>query len=465
MIQRLGMLAVAVFIAGTAITWPAHAQRSTILTASIGGWARDAATQQGIANAQIVIGEQILRTDARGIIPMTSIPVHEPTELMTVEVNASGYALWRYVGVELSTAHPVELHVELGLQPTIVEPEPGVTIAAIPYDGPPDFVNIGRTFSTTCVYPPTNVQRVDRVPFFDYVRNVLPNEWVPSWPAAALDAGAVAVTQYAWSVAFAQRKWTSRGYAFDVLDSTCDQVYKDRDSKKNYASTDAAVARMWGTVLLRSSVPTPFFTTFYRARDEQCGTNLDCMGQWGTYNRALLGESGLQILHYYYDRRGVFSELATAPVYRSIVLERSADIMVWPGRTQTLSVCLRNAGTAGWQQGTINLGIVDPGNPTNTSYASRFANDTWLSPTRPTTLNQPTIGLGQNAVLNFAVTAPPGLAPGSYQLAAQLVDENNTWLPIDTALSWTVTVTTERELTNQIWLPLVSGPASIDLCP
>lgn len=424
---------------------------------TVHGWVRQA-DGAGIAGAQVTIGRRTLLTDAQGNLPPTTIPLDGPRAEVDVVVRAAGYAEWRYIGVELSSARPVELQVVLGAQPTLIAPaDPGQSAASV-FDGPPDYINVGRTFSTSCVYPPTNVQRVDRMPFIDYVRSVLPNEWIASWPAASLDAGAVAVSQYAWSVAFVQRKWTRYDYPFDVLDSTCDQVYKDRDPSRNYSATDAAVSRMWGTALLRNNA---LFTTFYRAYDSQCGSNLDCMGQYGSRDRANIGETGLQILGYYYSRRAPFVSAATAPVLRALVVRRSPDAVVWPGRSATLSVCLRNAGTTAWQQGSTDLGVVDPNDPANTAYSSPLADPTWRSPQRPATLAQPTAVLGENGSWSFTISAPTGLAQGTYQLAVKPIQSGSTsWIATDAPIVWTVAVLPPTELATRAWLPLANGQAS-----
>lgn len=427
----------------------------------VGGWVRQA-DGRGIAGARVEIGQHVVLTDAQGTIPPTAVPLQGPSMAVDVVVSAPGFAEWRYEGVKLSVTHRVTLHVVLGAQPTLIQPrEPGdgaVNVA----DGPPDYINVGRTFSTNCVYPPTNVQRVDRIPFMDYVRGVLPNEWVGSWPAASLDAGAVAISQYAWSVAFMQRKWTRYNYPFDVLDSTCDQVYKDRDPSRSYASTDAAISRMWGTALLRNST---LFPTFYRAYDTQCGANLDCMGQYGSRDRANLGESGLQILQHYYSRRGAFDAYATAPALRALLLRRPPDIVVWPGRTQTLTVCLRNAGTTTWQQGLTDLGVVDPVDPNNTAYSSPLADSSWRSPQRPATLTQPSVALGQNGSWSFTISAPPSLGPGTYQLAVKPIHSGqNRWVTTDVPIVWTIVVQPPTELAARVWLPMASGQTSASGC-
>ena len=136
---------------------------------------------------------------------------------------------------------------------------------------------------------------VQTLRFVDYLRGVLPNEWRAEWPDAALDVGAVAVKQYAWYHAFIHPKWSSRGYAFDLLDNTCDQYYRDNSADQR---TDVALARTWFTVLTRNSA---LFPLYYRALVEQCGTSADCLGQVESAQLASAGKSAADILAYYYS--------------------------------------------------------------------------------------------------------------------------------------------------------------------
>jgi hypothetical protein len=133
----------------------------------------------------------------------------------------------------------------------------------------------------------------------DYVKHVLPNEWIPNWPDESLRAGAMAVKMYAWY-------WTARGGKWsdaDVYDSTCDQVYNPAVA---YASTNLAVDFTWGWRLTRND---ELFQTSYRDRYDRCvsaGLAGNCMGQWETYYHAI-GNNGYDLLTWdgmlyrYYD--------------------------------------------------------------------------------------------------------------------------------------------------------------------
>jgi SpoIID/LytB domain protein len=83
--------------------------------------------------------------------------------------------------------------------------------------------------------------KVKRVPLERYVRGVIGAEMSPSWPAAALEAQAVASRTYALTA-------HAGGARFDVYADTRSQVY--RGAAAESAATNAAVAATAGQVLL-----------------------------------------------------------------------------------------------------------------------------------------------------------------------------------------------------------------------
>ena len=437
---------------------PAASHAETPPGAIVTGSVQD---EQGraIAGAQVEIGDVVVESAPDGTLPRIEIPLDTLRAEVDVQAGAGGYAPWRFAGVELGLDRPVELQIVLGQRPTVWEPAPAS--AAIPWDGPPESINVGRTFSAACIYPPTNVQRVDRVPFRDYVKNVLPNEWFPNWPAASLEAGAVAVQQYGWATGFVVRKWTRYGYPFDVVDGGCDQYYKDRDPNRNYTFSDAAVDRMWGTVLLREGKLIPLY---FRDRDSTCvrqGAVKDCMGQWETYYLAQDGWNSLQILHRYYDP---VTDYRVAPANRAVYIGRSPDPTLRRGGTQTLRACLRNAGSSTWQSGNIVLVLVDPAAPDQLLTSSPMAGDGWLAPNRPATLSRGTVPAGEADTISFEITAPTGLAPGTYRLALRpFAVDSDTLLTIDAPFVWTVTVGTTA-LPIRMWVPM-AGRSSPTVTP
>lgn len=438
---------------------PLPGESETPTGAIVTGSVLDEHSGQAVAGAEVRIGDVVVESGADGALPRVEVAIDALRAEVDVEASADGYAPWRFVGVELGLDRPVELQIRLGERPAIWEPAPAA--AAIPWDGPPEALNVGRTFSTACVYPPTNVQRVDRVAFREYVKNVLPNEWLPNWPAASLEAGAVAVQQYGWATAFVVRKWTRYGYPFDVTDGGCDQWYRDRDPARNLTVSDAAVDRMWGTVLLRDGKLIPLY---FRDRDSTCvaqGAVKDCMGQWETNYLAQDGWNSLQILHRYYDPVTEYRVAPGTPGNQAVQVGRSPDPSLRRGSTQTLRACLRNAGSSSWRRGNIVLAVVDPNAPDQLLTSSPFETSAWLAPNRPATLSQPSVGPDEDDAISFTITAPSSMAAGTYRLALRpFAVDSAALLPIDSPFVWTVTVGAAA-LPQRLWLPLaVRGAGS-----
>jgi peptidoglycan hydrolase-like amidase len=139
--------------------------------------------------------------------------------------------------------------------------------------------------------------RVERVDFKTYVKNVLPNEWVTSWPAASLRAGAVAVKSFGWYWALHSTRKTSGGQCFDVYDNTTSQVYRPGSA---VSSTSAAVDATWGTRMTRSG---NILQAHYCSTTTACGAWVDgdWLSQYGSRDQANAGKSWSAILQYYYD--------------------------------------------------------------------------------------------------------------------------------------------------------------------
>ncbi|MEO3786168.1 SpoIID/LytB domain-containing protein [Actinocorallia sp. B10E7] len=150
---------------------------------------------------------------------------------------------------------------------------------------------------TTILVYRESLNRVDRVKFKDYVKNVLPNEWYASWPKESLKAGAVAVKNYGWYWALSSTRKTASGKCFDVYDSTGSQVYRPGSAK---AATNAAVNAMWKTRLTKGG---KIFQAQYCQNTTACSTwwrNGEWMSQEGSRDRARAGWSHSRILKYYY---------------------------------------------------------------------------------------------------------------------------------------------------------------------
>lgn len=150
--------------------------------------------------------------------------------------------------------------------------------------------------STILVYR-TNLGRVDRVNFRDYVKNVLPNEWVSSWPQQSLQSGAMAVKTYAWYWALHSSRKTANGACYDVRDDTGDQVYRPGSS---VSSTATAVDATWAARMSRGG---SIFPAHYCSDVGVCGAwvNGDWLSQNGSATMARNGATYRSILTRYYS--------------------------------------------------------------------------------------------------------------------------------------------------------------------
>ena len=154
-----------------------------------------------------------------------------------------------------------------------------------------------RMPSTILVYR-TAQHRVERVNFKTYVKNVLPNEWIPSWPMESLHSGALAVKTFAWYRVLHSTKRTASGQCFHVVDSTGDQVYRPGSAT---ARTNLAVDQTWNERMSRNGA---IFSAHYCATAYGCTywRNGDWLSQYGTRDMGRLpGVTHAQILKRYYS--------------------------------------------------------------------------------------------------------------------------------------------------------------------
>ncbi|MEZ4729283.1 MAG: SpoIID/LytB domain-containing protein [Caldilineaceae bacterium] len=160
------------------------------------------------------------------------------------------------------------------------------------------------------------VGQVDVIPFEEYVARVVPAEVPASWPAAALEAMAVAARTYAWQQILAGRR------DYDVSDWANSQVMCDA----RYAGTDSAVTATAGQYLTAKTEASGLpISAMYSAENGhptltnpnvtylQAVPDLFALGrerwghgyglsQWGAYRRAQAGQNYRQILGHYYSK-------------------------------------------------------------------------------------------------------------------------------------------------------------------
>jgi hypothetical protein len=123
--------------------------------------------------------------------------------------------------------------------------------------------------------------------FAFYAAHVLPDEWISSWDADALGAGAIAVKTYAGYRAMPGHAYSGGAGCADVVDTVADQVF---DPTWSTAATDQAVYAAMGSVLYKNGGL--FLSQYYAgAPDDPCapvqGQYAGRMSQWGTQTCAL----------------------------------------------------------------------------------------------------------------------------------------------------------------------------------
>jgi peptidoglycan hydrolase-like amidase len=158
--------------------------------------------------------------------------------------------------------------------------------------------------------------RVVKVAFKKYVITVMGKEWPAYLPHAVVEAGAVAVKQYAWFHVLQGPRRTRDGRCYDVRDGTSDQLYKPNRARVR-SDHYAAVEKTWQIVLTKND---RFFMTGYRRGDKhRCGR--DRTG-WKLFARsatrcANAGKRYQKILRIYYGPNLQVKGETQAASYRS----------------------------------------------------------------------------------------------------------------------------------------------------
>jgi len=168
-----------------------------------------------------------------------------------------------------------------------------------PLTVPPRYIRIAIRASgpNGMPIPGAPVLRVEQVEMEYYVKNVLPNEWLPMWNAEAYKAGAEAIREFAWY-------WVNHGgkypqYGADLDNSTESQVYK-AGTGNNF--TDSAVDAIWSQGWKKNGV---IFQSHYCAGtpgSPAANCSFGGMTQYGSqYLASVQGMNYQSILNYYYN--------------------------------------------------------------------------------------------------------------------------------------------------------------------
>jgi hypothetical protein len=290
---------------------------------AVEGWVSDVHNRP-VSGAAVTLAGHTTTSDSTGYFRFDAAqiagvlgPSISTGNKLTVTVAAAGHASWTISGARYYAGDTLRLYPRLGAAgsaPTSLvaaEPRanaPGETRQAAVRSSHVSALRVAPNASSTLptqirVYR-TATDTVDVVPFKDYVKHVLSNEWVSTWAPDSLRSGAMAVKEYAWY-------WVARGgkdpsLGADVKDSTDDQVY---DPNVSYASTDAAVDATWQYSMTLGGA---LFQANYCAGTYQADPSSDCpwdlhyMTQWGSKYYADQGRSWSWILQFYFPGVVIF---------------------------------------------------------------------------------------------------------------------------------------------------------------
>ncbi|MEZ4404634.1 MAG: N-acetylmuramoyl-L-alanine amidase [Kofleriaceae bacterium] len=290
--------------------------------------------------------------------------------------------------------------------------------------------------------------RVDVIPFEQYVRGVLPHEWIRSWNAESLKAGAVAIRTYA-------AYWVAAGGKYDCADlddTTASQVYKD----EYFADSDAAVAATTGVYVIKNDALV--LAEYSAENSDPTATGVSeplCTGralnghgrgtcQWGTQRWATDGKPWDWIVTHYYPGASL---TAVAPALAASITAEDHAATVTSGDEIVAYVEYRNDGSSAWSRDQVLLGTTGPRDRVSEFWKA----DNWVDPTRPTALDQATVAPGATGRFTFAMVAPEVDRPTTYVEHFGLVTAGGEWFgPDELAVAWTITV-----------VPRAGGP----LCP
>lgn len=140
----------------------------------------------------------------------------------------------------------------------------------------------------------TGNNRIVTVNFTTYMKNVLPNEWIPSWNSTALKAGAYCVKMV--GIYRAIKPMSSTG-GYNLTQSTQNYV----PNSKTYASTNSAIDSIIN-MGMANTAGRIFFPKYVAGTSGSKGTKGSGeLKQWGSQKMATEGYSCEQILNYYYS--------------------------------------------------------------------------------------------------------------------------------------------------------------------
>lgn len=135
-----------------------------------------------------------------------------------------------------------------------------------------------------------------RVPYIDYIKNVVCSEIYPTWPDNSLLANIYTIQSFTLNRVFTEY-YRTRGYEFDITNNTAfDQAFVP--GRKYFEPISDMVDMVFNTYIVRAGQVQPLAAQYCS------GNGVTCAGlsQWGTVSLANQGYSTLSILRYYFGQ-------------------------------------------------------------------------------------------------------------------------------------------------------------------
>lgn len=270
--------------------------------------------------------------------------------------------------------------------------------------------------------------RIDVLPLEDYIKGVLPHEWIPSWHAESLAAGSLAIRTYVWN-------WVLRGGKYDCADlddTTRSQVYRDDRLEVGNVAVDSTTGQAivsGGSLVSGEYSAENGDPTAYGVADATC-TGRELFGhgrgmcQWGSQRWALRGQTHDWIATHYYP--GASVEGGGGPPRPELAAELVAvdhpSEMV-SGDRATVYIELKNLGARTWDLETTRIGTTQP-----QDHASPFYDaENWINDHRASGPDHSTYGPDVVGRFTFMITAPDVTEPTLVRDTFGLVQEGEAW--------------------------------------
>jgi uncharacterized protein (TIGR03382 family) len=245
--------------------------------------------------------------------------------------------------------------------------------------------------------------RVDVIDLEEYIRGVLPHEWIPSWHDESLRAGAIAIRTYAWG-------WVERGGKYDCADlddTTASQVYREGRNDRATAAVDdttgLAIADgeelVSGEYSAENGDPTAFGVVEPHCTGRELFGHGRGMCQWGSQRWATNdGRDHIWIAEHYYPGGVVESGGPALPDFDATAAGQVAPARMISGERAEAFVEFTNTGRRTWDLGGTRLATHEP---------SLFYDlENWIAEDRATAPDHSDYATGSLGRFTFMITAP-----------------------------------------------------------